>query len=536
MAIRSDSVISTRGRHWNHVDKTSPFDSALLSLIFLLMFLTSHWAAAQSKGYYDTLTLAKQLINEKRIREANLILEASEKAHPNKVDVIRLRGQALYWSNDFDATLLYFRTAIKNNPNADVLKMDFGRILFEMNRLDEARRVLTDYRKSAQEDVEAEIILGTIAYWQGKRPGKAFRYLNPVLLKYPANRRTAELADEIHQATSPYIKISPGYYSDSQPLQTLNLAADAGFYQSSLLQPTLQVQARNLSIRAESVSHRAESVQLGNTFSFLKIKTVAITKAGVFKRSWTNGVFLTGGLELNQKLSKTITISGSLERSPYLYTVRSLSTGVMQTNYTASLGREAMNRWSGKAAYNLQQFKDHNQVKSFSIWFLMPVVKSFSLKVDLGYAFYIADSKRNAYVNDKSLSEITSRYYPGYTITGVYDPYFTPQNQQIHSVLGNLTFIPTRSLKFSIKSNTGLYALVDNPYFFLDYDKGHQLALYKGYHPLKYFPFEIRTAVSWALSKKIVLEGEYLYRKTVFFNSNSVSAGLKVNFWNEQKR
>ncbi len=77
--------------------------------------------------------------------------------------------------------------------------------------------------------------------------------------------------------------------------------------------------------------------------------------------------------------------------------------------------------------------------------------------------------------------------------------------------------------------------MVDNPYFFLNYDKGHQLALYKGYHPFTYFPFEMRAAVSWALSKKIVLEAEYLYRKTVFFNSNSAGAGLKVNFWNEKK-
>jgi hypothetical protein len=511
-------------------------DSSILALLFLLMFLSHQNVSAQSKGYYDSLTLAKQLINEKKIKEANQILEASEKAHPNKVDVIRLRGQALYWSNDFDATLRYFRKSIKNNPTADVLKMDFGRILFEMNQLDEARLVLTDYFKSAPDDVEAQIILGTIAYWQGKRPKKAFRYLYPVLAKYPANQRTADLVNEIHLATSPYIKISPGYYSDSQPLQAFTLLADAGFYQSSLLQPTLQAQQRNLRIRTESVSHHTESLQLGNTFSFLRMKTVAIIKAGVFQRSWTNGVFFTGGLEVNQKLSKTLTLSGSIDRSPYLYTIRSLSNIVTQNNYTTSLGRERKAGWSGKAAYTLQQFNDNNQVKSFSVWFLLPVVKSSSFKFDLGYAFYIADSKRNAYVNDKSLSEITSQYYPGYTITGVYDPYFTPQNQQIHSVLGNLTFIPTRSLKFSIKSSTGLYATVDNPYFFLNYDKGHQLALYKGYHPFTYFPFEIRTAVTWALSKKIVLEAEYLYRKTVFFNSNSASAGLKVNFWNERKR
>jgi len=508
----------------------------VLSLLFLVMLLSHQTAMAQSKGYYDSLTLAKQLMNEKKSSEANLILEASEKAHPNNVDVIRLRGQALYWSNDFDATLRYFRKSIKNNPTAAVLKMDFGRILFEMNQLDEARLVLADYFKSAPDDIEAQIILGTIAYWQGKCPKKAFRYLYPVLAKYPGNQRTADLVNEIHLATSPSIKISPGYYSDSQPLQAFTLMAEAGFYQSSLLQPTLQVQQRNLRIRTESVRHHTESLQLGNTFSFLRMKTVAIIKAGVFQRSWTNGVFFTGGLEVNQKLSKTVTLSGSIDRSPYLYTIRSLGNSVTQNNYTASLGRERKAGWNGKATYTLQQFNDNNQVKSFSVWFLLPVVKSSSFKVDLGYAFYIADSKRNAYVNDKSLSEITSQYYPGYTITGVYDPYFTPQNQQIHSVLGNLTFLPTHSLKFSVKSNAGLYAAVDNPYFFLNYDKGHQLALYKGYHPFTYFPFEIRTAVSWALSKKIMLEAEYLYRKTVFFNSNSASAGLKVNFWNERKR
>jgi tetratricopeptide (TPR) repeat protein len=507
----------------------------LMMRIFLLFMLLAPLALhAQSNGYYDTLNLARQRMNENRISEAILILEACERSHPNDVDVIRLRGQALYWSKDFDKTLAYFRKAIRENSEAMVLKMDYGRILFDMNLLDEAKNLIITYHKAEPADVEAQLILGTIAYWQGKPPKEAFLYLNPVLAQYPTNPRALALAKEIHQATSPWIKISSGYYSDSQPLNAPLFSFETGLYQSSWLQPTFQAQRRNMD--DESVNHHTESFQLANKSAFLKTKTEVLVKTGIFNRSWTTNVLWTGGVEIKQKLSKTYTLSGSIERSPYFHTVRSLSSNVSQINYSGSLGREMANSWSGEVIYNVHQFNDNNQVKTFGVWFVLPIIESPAFKFDFGYAYHNADSKFNTFVNDKTLGEIVANYYPGYTITGVYDPYFTPQNQYINSLLGNITLNLANSFKLSVKTNAGLYAVVNNPYFYLNFDKRHQLVLEKGYSQLHYFPIEMKVEINWMLSDKIMLEAEYLYRKTFFFTSNLARAGLKINFWNEKRR
>ncbi len=506
----------------------------MIRILLLSLFLIPYISFAQSRGYYDTLNMARQRMDENKIDQALLILEACEKTHPRNVDVIRLRGQALYRSNDFDKTLNYFRKAVQKNSEAIVLKMDFGRILFDMNLLDEAKSVISEYHKAEPTDVEAQLILGTIAYWQGKPPRQAFRYFDPVLTKYPNNLRALALVKEIHQATSPWTKISSGYYSDSQPLQASLFEFGTGLYQSSWMQPMFQAQIRNMD--DGSANHQTESFQFANKSTFLKSKTETLVKVGIFNSSWTTEALWTGGLELNQKLSKTFALSGSIERSPYFYTVKSLRINVVQTNYSGSLGREMINSWSGKVYYNVQQFNDNNQVKTFSVWLLLPVVKSSVLKFDLGYAYHHANSKSNTFVNDKPLSEIAANYYPGYTITGIYDPYFTPQNQYINSVLANITINLVKTFKLSVKTNAGVYAMVDNPYFYMNYNKAQQLVLEKGYSQLQYFPIEIKGGFNWSLSDKVKLELEYIYSKTFFFNNNTVNAGLKINFWNEKRR
>ena len=492
------------------------------------MFQMPSLAFGQLQGLYDTLDISRQRMNDKKIDDAIYMLRQCEKTHRNNIDIKRLLGQALYWSKDFNSTITYFRQAIQENPNANILKMDLGRILFEMNDLSNSKYLIEEYFRKNPDDIEAPILLATIEYWNGKSTRKALRFLAPVFARYPANPRALSLRDEIHRVSAPWIKIKPEYYTDSQPFRVSVLSAESGWYGSSLFQPSIQIQHRNLD--DGYVNHQAESFQFSNKSALLKLKSEVIVKGGLFNSQWTGNQYWMGSFELNKKLSKSLIFSGSIDHSPYLFTVNSLRTNVFQTNYGAALNLENFDGWSGKLVSNLLHFDDNNQVQSFSAWALAPIVKSSFIKLNLGYAYHTATSQTNRFVATKTIDEIVSGYYQGYTVAGFYDPYYTPQNLTIHSVLGNVSIQVAKSLSLECKSNVGLYAVSDNPYLFLNLDNRARLVLDKGYSQMNYHPWEVKGKINWIISNAVSLDAEYTYRKTLFFDSKLVTIGLMINF------
>lgn len=387
---------------------------------FLLfsLFLISPCAFSQSQGFYDSLNMARGLLDNQQINEAISILKTYETSHPNNVHLIRLQGQAYYWSKDFDATHSYFRSAIERNPNLDILKLDYGRILFELYELSDAQKMLYEYLTTVPEDVETQLMLGTIAYWQGKRPKKSLQHLFEVQNAYPDNQEAKELIEQVRQNTSPYLKINTALYSDSQPLHVFQSLIETGFYQSTWLQPSIKFLNREF-----KSGINAQHIQIANKATIQQSKTSFLMHAGIFQNSWTTYNPYTSGIEIRQSLFKDYVISSGIDRSPYLYTLRSLESNVMQTNYITSIGRESGTKFKGKATFQHQQFDDDNFVRSFSIWTLLPVINYQSLQVSpfarpilvhiiifivtVSYAIY----KRRYVLSDAELVSTSERAY-----------------------------------------------------------------------------------------------------------------------------
>ncbi len=513
--------------------------------LFLLLYLISHCAFSQSQGFYDSLNMARELLNNQKINQAISILRSCEKSHPNDVHVIRLHGQALYWSKDFDATRNYFRAAIERNPQLDILKLDYGRILFELHELPEAKINLNEYLTATPGDTETQIMLGAIAYWQGKRPKKSLQHLFAVQSVYPDNQRTRDLIKEIRQNTSPYLKINATNYSDSQPLQVFQTHIETGFYQSAWFQPSIQFQNRMF-----QAGINAQHFQFSNKTTFPKSKTSFLMRVGVFQNSWSTENPYTSGIEIRQTLSHDFVFASGVDRSPYLNTLRSLNSNVMQTNYITSIGRESGTKFKGKVMFQHQQFDDNNFVQSFSLWTLFPVARTPSFQFDLGYAYFRAGSKENRFVLENPDDENLSPTGSGNTFPGVFDPYFTPHNQRVHSLLAKINFKLGTSVRISLNNNVGVFARIDNPEFVEGGSGGsgpgpgnpvfppsptQPAGINKVFNLTYYFPLDLKGTISWEVSKKILLTSEYNYFKTIWFDSHTVSAGLKINFWNDNK-
>lgn len=81
---------------------------SLLLYLFFNIYLVNE-TNGQTQNFYDSLNFAKIQLNQGKINEALQLLDILEESHPGDENVIRVKGQALYWSKDFQSTKSYFK-------------------------------------------------------------------------------------------------------------------------------------------------------------------------------------------------------------------------------------------------------------------------------------------------------------------------------------------------------------------------------------------------------------------------------------------
>src|SRR5688572_24102193 len=102
----------------------------LLSLIFISAVVSS--TNAQQTNIFDTIEIARTKAFQKDFREADRLLTLYTASH-TEINSLRLHAQVLYWMKDFTRSAQVFETALAAFPKTNILKLDFGRLLFETN-------------------------------------------------------------------------------------------------------------------------------------------------------------------------------------------------------------------------------------------------------------------------------------------------------------------------------------------------------------------------------------------------------------------
>lgn len=533
---------------------TIPFKNivAIFSLLFMFFSLPAT-SFSQTFNPFDTLDKAKNLIADQRISEAVILLTQLEKQNKGDEDVIILLSQALYWNQDFDNFLKYYKKTIKSYPQSENLKIHFGRILFELNHLDEAKKILTSYAEANPRDVENNILLATIAYWQGDPPQIALEFLENVLDQYPTHKEALALRKEIAISTAPRLNFTTSLYSDSQPLQALINTVELSNYYSSWLQPSVLFQNRNFNQADPTLFF-----QLSNKSIIIKSKTEIHTCVGLFNDSWHSEFSPTWGLDLIQETLNKLYLSGGIDKRPYVFTLASLNQNLMPTSYTAGINRQG-ELWTARLSFQHMQFEDDNYVQTGSMVFLIPIIISNSLHVNIGYSYMMADSKENRFRLAEPVAAKVSETDIGTNFPGIFDPYFTPENQKVHSLITEIALTISPKISWSINANVGVHATIDNPnvifygasdpYYYspefinpvnpnsLNPSAKNDLIdpadIYRVLIPTEYFPMDLKSTLNWKMTKNLYLKTEYAYQRAVFFDSHLLSLGLNWNLTNE---
>ncbi|HET6225018.1 MAG TPA: hypothetical protein VFF27_01985 [Bacteroidia bacterium] len=480
------------------------------------------------KADNDTLSIAKTFIQQKKFTKAERILKIFEKNHPDDLNTIWLYGQSAYWAGHYKTFRKIYERAMLRFPSNYYLKLDYALKLVENGDLQKAKPLLELYKKYDANSADLELAFARIAYWEGEY-SLALKRVDSETLKKEKHQEAQELREEILTAQSTWIRVGVDYLNDDQPLQCIAPVIEGSKYVNNLCSPVVAFQP--LFFKTETTTYTAPKLTIGNKFNFFKMG-LQVSVNIRFIRLPDNSNQLCGSVELVKTYFKHFQIAASAARQPYLTTISSLTNTVVPYHYDFSLGWSNPKSWNGRLFGIYDQYNDNNYIYNIGAWVFAPPLKLADFQFRIGYAFGYGTSKENKYVPKETLKTIMSN--PQKPVEGIYDPYFTPLNQQAHSGLINITFQPNKKVMLGVSGSIAFAGSIDAPYLFLVRNK-NKPAVNKDYSHTKFYPNKIDAFIMYRIAKKVSLKANYTYLENNFYTSNVVGLSMILNLWDDRK-
>lgn len=496
------------------------------NLLLLLIIFSSTVSIAQTKT--DTLDTVKELRNKKKFNEAISLLNFYQKSHPKDLNTIWLLAETSFWMNDIKTADDQFRNAIKLYPENLYLQFDYAKMLFSTGDFKRSATFLDKFLLFYPLNEEALMMKAQSDYWQGNF-NEANNTLRIILTNSPDNKKAISLLNEVKLVISPWLKINSGYSSDDQPLQSISPSIEGGMFLNSVANIGFNFQSP-LFIR-DKIHSSAQWFQINNKSELNNLELKIIFTAGVLKFPSNNFIDWTGSIELNKTLSTHLNIIFEYERLPYFYTRSSLVSNLMVNELTASIELNKSRDWNGKVSYIRNQFPDNNSTSVFYGWLFTPYLKFAGIEIRLGYEYNYTTSQENRFISQEPLSYIVANYNFNDLVPGIYDPYFTANDQQRHSILASLMVHPSGNIEAGINASYGISASTLNPFLTLVKDNNGTAYIKRDFAEQNFSPMRISTYALIHLNNKVSLKTEYEYQKSNFYNYHYVAAELKINFW-----
>lgn len=485
------------------------FPIFLLSVSFYGQTSEEILAQAQKSAYAGNFAGADALLNAE---------------NNNDPEILSFHAQVLYWMEDFERAEKVHKEIQRLYPGIDEAKLEYGRFLYNLGKINRAEILLKEYLQKAPDHAEANLMLAHIEIWNGNI-GKAKERASKMAADYPDNSDFDALIEDLHQLTAPVVKASGTAYSDDQPLEYLGLGIQGSWYRSWLFSPKIKFTGQKFNTFE---SNLRTAFFMGENEVHLKSKTRIKFGGGIFIPSEKEEKLYAMTLGVKQELFKSVSANLSFEKLPYQFTRSSILHPFLASTYRGSLNLETSKGLYGEAGHQRQVFPDDNKVTASFVWALIPVINSENFKVSTGYSYNFSTSDHSTFTTEASsggdspFPPIGNRPVTQPERNGYYDLYFTPKNQQVHSLLASLR-IGAGKINLTGKINAGLYATADAPY--------QETVSTIGFENITYSPLEIETALNLSLSRSLSLSGRYDYQSLFFFEAHTGSLELTHTFF-----
>lgn len=455
----------------------------------------------------DVVHTTKDYVSRKEYKLALDFISKHYKKYSESLEINWLYAHIFSLNNDKKQADKKFQKAISIAPNNKELKMDYARFLYRLAEIDKASMVMHEFMNDNSKDVEFLLMLANISFWKQdlKNAQKKIAKIKEI---YPNTDITKSLESQITKTTATYIQTNFEYQTDSQPLEYFASHIIAGEYVSRFLSPQLEISRYSFSPQKEG----ALTLKLSNQFYFDKLKLAAKITAGAYLNDSDNSDWI-GGLSFTKNLFKGATLNFGYAKNALLGTIASTTFNLTQQDLFGVL--DYKNKYIAlNAAYNHKFFQDDNTITSIGAWIVSQPIKVQKFGFQFGYGYGYTDSKDILFIYDNQG-------------TGIYDPYFTPKDQEIHSALFITSYQPTKKITLQAKINYGIQATVQNPYA-IEVTSGNFET--GGFYKADFNYTEINGSINYAVSNNFGINANYIYQETFFYTRDNFNLGLNFTF------
>lgn len=369
-------------------------------------------------------------------------------------------------------------------------------------------------RPLGRDHAEAEAIRGTIAWWAGDLTAAA-QYFKSALSTNPDHSEAASSLASIRDGARPWVRFVGERAEDSQLLSRSGAGAEAGLFITPLHVLTAEVNYARFSAKSAVEDITIASAEVRSFWPLVKLETEL--SAGIAAR--TDSTEWTARLNTGFRLPHGLRLAAQWQRTPYLYTVASISKSVMTVGIQASVSVDKRG-WLGEAAVARETFPDDNTKAVLYGWLMAPVIQAEILSLQAGYGYGYQSSVQHRYT---PVISTPPRPAQPPTWEGRYDPYYTPLNQHTHSVTGNIAIRPSRFL--TVRAN-GSYAFIgseDAPYVYLA-GRAPMTGIY--HHTIH--PWNAGGSIAGAVSPLVTIYLEGSHMATTWYEASTLSLSLHV--------
>ena len=477
--------------------------------------------------------MARKLIEKGKPHKAFRLMKSYGKDHPDDFNTAWLYAKTAYLANRISVSGKQYRKAIRLSPGNLYARLDYADYLVNTGRFEQAQGNLDAYLAYDKGNYKALVLKSKIDYWQSDYKA-ANQKLDKIPGEYSGEPDVTRLRNDINLAESPWLGINGNFFADNQPLQCYNLSASAGLFLHPHASPYIRL-AEPL-FDADGVYQLASWIQVGNRSVFAKPGMNLDLSLGFIKFPSANTYSWSGSAELSKTFFYHLPVSLTVCQNPYFSTLGSIDARVFEDHITLTAGWDRQTSWYGQATVDYSFYPiDNSGIYSGNGWVFAPPVSLAPFTFRVGYGFAYSNADVNQFVAEKTVDEIISDYSTTTEIKGVYVPYFTPRNQQVHSLLIGIQIHPGKVIRIGLNANFGLMAMADIPYLFLDKDANGTVFINKGYSYQHYTPIEATGKIAFRISNTVNLEADYTFSSTYFYIRNYTDIGLKIRFADGRK-
>lgn len=459
------------------------------------------------KNAEDVLRISKEFISRNEYKKAISFFKTNYNSFSENLYINWLYAYALSINNNHKEAKKKFKKAISINSSDKNLQLDYARFLYKTGEIDKVESILSDFLDENSKDLEFLLMQANINYWKGdlKKSRKIIGKINEI---YPNTNYTKNLESEIESVTATYIKTNFEYQTDSQPLDYFATHITTGEYISKYLSPELEISRYNFSPQKEG----AFLLKLKNQFYFNSIKLKANIFGGLYENHSDKSDWI-GGISLTKNLFKKASVKIGAAKNSLLGTIASTSINLTYKSLFSEI--DYNNKWIiFHAWYDHQFFTDENEIQSMGAWILSQPIKTNKFSFQFGYSFNYTDSEEILFFFDNQG-------------VGIYNPYFTPKEQEIHSGLFLLNYKVTKKLSIETKVNYGFIGNIRNPYPVLTATNEFEIG---GLYDATFTPVEYTGSINYNFSKGFKAKIAYIDQETFFYNRQNINFGLNFTF------